>query len=187
MPPSNEHAPSAEHPPFSINDIIIRGVRLSDAEAITDIANMPGVRNGTLRQPFQSIETTVKFIETSLASGLHLAAEWNGALIGSANLHRMTGRRHHAAILGMGIHDGFTGKGVGTALLTALIGTSDNWHDIRRIELTVFSDNDAAIRLYEKFGFEHEGRCREFAFRNGVYADALTMARLRHSGSASRT
>jgi len=36
-----------------------------------------------------------------------------------------------------------------------------------------------AIALYEKFGFEVEGTHRRYAFRNGEYVDAYSMARLR--------
>ncbi|MGG2476393.1 GNAT family N-acetyltransferase, partial [Rhizobium sp. BR5] len=50
-----------------------------------------------------------------------------------------------------------------------MIDAADNWHDIRRIELNVFTDNLAAIRLYEKFGFEHEGTLRNDAYRDGKY------------------
>ena len=50
---------------------------------------------------------------------------------------------------------------------------------LKRIELTVFADNAAAIRLYEKFGFELEGTHRAYAYRDGQFADALCMARLR--------
>jgi L-amino acid N-acyltransferase YncA len=39
--------------------------------------------------------------------------------------------------------------------------------------------NDIGIALYEKFGFEIEGTHRRYAFRNGEYADAYSMARVR--------
>ncbi len=68
---------------------------------------------------------------------------------------------------------------MGSHLLGALIDTADNWHDIRRIELNVFTDNLPAIRLYEKFGFEREGTLRNDAYRDGKYVDAHVMARLR--------
>ena len=53
----------------------------------------------------------------------------------------------------MGVADDLDGQGIGTALLEALLEAADNWLDIRRVELTVFVDNDAAIRLYERLGF----------------------------------
>jgi putative acetyltransferase len=44
--------------------------------------------------------------------------------------------------------------------------------------LTVYTDNAGAIALYRKFGFVDEGVHRAFALRDGVYVDALAMARL---------
>ena len=35
------------------------------------------------------------------------------------------------------------------------------------------------IALYEQFGFEREGTHRRYAFRNGEYVDAYSMARIR--------
>jgi putative acetyltransferase len=78
----------------------------------------------------------------------------------------------------MGVADDLTGRGIGTALLRALLDAADNWLDIRRIELTVFADNERAIRLYERHGFQREGLMRAYGFRDGCYADALAMARL---------
>ena len=59
------------------------------------------------------------------------------------------------------------------------VGLVDNWLAIRRLELTVYTDNDRAIRLYERFGFEREGIMRAYAFRAGGYADVIAMARVR--------
>jgi L-phenylalanine/L-methionine N-acetyltransferase len=39
--------------------------------------------------------------------------------------------------------------------------------------------NDIGVALYEMFGFEIEGTHRRYAFRNGEYADAYSMARVR--------
>ena len=70
-------------------------------------------------------------------------------------------------------------KGVGSKLLAAVLDVADNWMNLRRGELTVYADNEAAIGLYQKFGFETEGRLRQYALRDGMMVDALTMARLR--------
>lgn len=79
----------------------------------------------------------------------------------------------------MAVHDDWQGKGCGTALLAAALDIADNWMDLRRIELQVFTDNEPAQRLYERSGFEIEGTLKRFAFREGEYADVYAMARLR--------
>lgn len=164
---------------FSLDEVIIRGVRPDDAEALTQVLNMPGVRHGTLRQPFQSVAQTRQYIESLTPADIIITAEWRGRVLGNAGLHAQRGRRRHAASLGLSIHDDFTGKGLGTLFLKTLLDTADNWHDLKRIELNVFTDNASAIRLYEKFGFEKEGTMRQYAFRDGAYADCYLMARLR--------
>jgi len=50
--------------------------------------------------------------------------------------------------------------------------------ELKRLELTVYTDNAPAIALYEAMGFEREGLLRRYAFRGGTLIDALTMARL---------
>jgi putative acetyltransferase len=48
-----------------------------------------------------------------------------------------------------------------------------------RLELEVYTDSEAAVRLYRKFGFSIEGTLLRFAYRDGQYVDAYLMARLR--------
>jgi len=51
--------------------------------------------------------------------------------------------------------------------------------NLHRVELSVYADNEAAIGLYRKFGFENEGLFRDYAVRDGKWVDTLSMARLR--------
>jgi L-phenylalanine/L-methionine N-acetyltransferase len=64
-------------------------------------------------------------------------------------------------------------------LMEAALDLADNWLDLTRIELSVYTDNAAGIALYKKFGFEIEGTHRRYAFRNGGYVDSYSMARIR--------
>lgn len=80
--------------------------------------------------------------------------------------------------MGMGVHDDWQGKGVGTALMEAATDFADKWLNLLRLELMVYTDNQPGIRLYKKFGFEIEGRLRQVAFRDGQYVDVFYMGRL---------
>ena len=159
-------------------DIVIRAVRLSDAAGWCALTNMPRYRHGTLRPPFQRVEMVEKWLQGLGSSTTAIVAERGGDLIGSGTLVRHDGRRAHSAGIGMGVRDDCQGQGIGSRLLEALLDTADNWLNIRRVELTVYTDNAAAIGLYKKFGFEKEGVLRDYAFRDGRFADVLTMARI---------
>jgi putative acetyltransferase len=160
-------------------DIVLRALEIEDAAELARLQAMPGYRFGTLRPPFPTAAATAKHLAGLGPNDLLLGAFIDDRLVGTAGLHRLGGRRRHAASLGMGVADDMNGQGIGTALLEALIEAADKWLDIRRIELTVFVDNERAIRLYERHGFQREGVMRAYAFRDGRYVDTLAMARLR--------
>jgi putative acetyltransferase len=61
----------------------------------------------------------------------------------------------------------------------AVLDLADNRLNLTRIEPSVYTDNAAAVVLYEKFGFEIEGTHRRYAFRNGECVDAYSMARIK--------
>jgi RimJ/RimL family protein N-acetyltransferase len=50
---------------------------------------------------------------------------------------------------------------------------------IQRVELDVFSNNEAAIRLYRRAGFAIEGRKRRGRILDGVEEDVVVMSLLR--------
>ncbi len=157
----------------------IRASSAADISSLCALANEPGYRWGTLRLPFQTVEETARWV-SGLPAGDHaLVAVLDGEVVGNAGLHRQHGRRRHAAAIGMGVRDAFRGRGIGSALLAALIDLADNWLDLRRLELSVFTDNVVAVALYERQGFVREGTMRDYAYRGGAYVDALFMARLR--------
>ena len=62
--------------------------------------------------------------------------------------------------------------------MAALVDWADQWANLLRLELTVYTDNEHAIALYRRFGFVIEGTHRAYALRRGVYVDAHCMARL---------
>ncbi len=159
--------------------LMIRARRPSDAEQIAEMINLPGYRFGTNRLPYQTPDEVRGWIEKASSSNLGLVAVVAGQIVGDGGMRRFSGRQLHVAEVGLGVHDAWTGKGVGTALLAALIDTADRWLGILRLQLSVHVDNASAIRLYRRFGFEMEGTYRSLALRDGKYVDAHIMARLR--------
>jgi putative acetyltransferase len=151
----------------------------ADAPDITALHNMPGYRRGTLRTPHHSPEEIRKVIENQSANFTSLVAVLKGRIVGDVGMTHYGSRRGHAGSIGMGVHDAYTGRGIGRALIGEILAIADRWLDIHRVELTVFTDNDTAIRLYERNGFVKEGHLKQFAFRDGDYVDAFSMARLR--------
>ncbi len=141
---------------------------------------------GTLQLPYPSPEAWRERLAKPDPGGVILVAEVRASedaafeIVAHAGLHAYgpNARRSHARGLGMSVRDDWQGRGLGAALLAALVDRADNWMNVLRLELTVFSDNQRAIALYERFGFVVEGRHRAFAMRHGRYEDALAMARL---------
>lgn len=168
----------------SKKDITIRHAAPDDYQAIGEIYGCPKVFAGTLQLPYPSPEMWRKRLLEPLAGSFSLVAVAGGnKVVGQLGLHTFPHhpRRKHVGTIGMGVHDDWQGKGIGRALLDAAIDLAENWLNITRLELEVFTDNESAIKLYERFGFEREGTLRQHAFRNGRYVDSYAMARIRAS------
>ncbi len=165
--------------------LTLRRVKPADAAAIAEQFADPEVFAGTLQLPYPSEEMWAQRIAgmnppAPGSNEIVLAAVLGDRPVGLAGLHPVgpSVRRRHVMSLGITVARSAQGQGVGQALMTALLDYADNWAQILRVELTVFHDNARAIRLYERHGFELEGRLRADALRNGVYEDVLMMARL---------
>ncbi|MBV8223116.1 MAG: GNAT family N-acetyltransferase [Candidatus Eremiobacteraeota bacterium] len=157
---------------------LIRGTRPGDAEQIATLLNLPGFRRNTLRVPFQTPEQVRGWLERSVPDTTAVVACRGDTVVGAADLRRFRGRRAHAGEIGLGVHDDYVRTGIGSALLSALIDTSERWLALTRLELAAYTDNDPALALYRKFGFVVEGTYRAYAFRDGTFTDAHCMARL---------
>ena len=161
-------------------EITIRTADPSDAEAMLKCYTAPLAARNTLQIPYRSLESVREQLTKSGAGDHLLVAEIEGEVVGVIGLHTSSRPRvNHKAEVGMMVHDDWQGKGVGAALMRAVIELADKWLNLTRIELTVFTDNESAIALYRKFGFEIEGTLRKYAFRDGEFVDAFAMARIR--------
>ena len=155
----------------------IRPMLAGDEEEIQALYNQPSVCEGTLQTPMRPVTWINKMLNNP--NSTPLVAEINGHVVGHLGLHvNDNARTRHVGYLGMAVDDQYRRKGIGKALLEQAVDLAQNWLNLHRLELEVFSNNEAAIGLYEAMGFEREGVRRHNAFLKGQYLDAIMMARL---------
>lgn len=167
--------------------ITIRRAEPGDYQAVHKIFCGPKAVWGTLQIPFPSVEMWRKRL-TDPEEGLYpFVACIDDEVVGQSGLHTFPTRprRRHVGQLGMAVRDDWQGKGVGTALMQAMIDLADKWLNLSRLELDVYTDNVPAIKLYRKFGFTIEGTANNYAFRDGRFVDVYLMARLREQQGSS--
>lgn len=156
----------------------VRAMEPDDWDAIAAIMGQETVIAGTLRLPFQSKTSLYKLLERRQNQGINVVACEDDTVLGCASMWRMDGRMSHSGQLILFVDENHHGRGVGKALMAALLQTADNWWGLRRLELTVNTDNAPAIALYKKLGFEIEGTARQSVLRNGEFVDSHWMARM---------
>lgn len=163
--------------------VTIRRATAKDAAALTRHMSDPAIFGGLLQMPYPSEEmwqTRLSDGAAAVKPDVLLVAERDGEVIGQAGLFSPgpAPRRRHVMGLGISVATAAQGQGVGTALMAALCDYADHWVGCLRIELTVYTDNEVAQRLYRNFGFELEGTFRGYALRDGAFVDVHSMARL---------
>jgi RimJ/RimL family protein N-acetyltransferase len=84
----------------------------------------------------------------------------------------------HSASLSIYVHKDWRDQHVGHALMQRAIDWAKHTAIIERIHLEVYARNQRGIHLYEKFGFELEGRKRRAYYQGGEYIDMVIMGLL---------
>lgn len=163
----------------------IRSARVEDAAKYLRVA--PQIYAETVymlreEDEFQmTLDEEIAYLAGRSASpcDLALVAMVDGLIVGGGGL---TGSRlkrfRHQAEIGIGILKAYWGKGIGSALMRALVEWAES-NGVLRLTLKVAETNERAIRLYRKFGFVEEGRMRmDRCLGPGHYEDTVVMARI---------
>jgi putative acetyltransferase len=162
-------------------EISIRHAEDRDAASVHDIMVSSHVVAGSMRLPYQPLSYVQKRLATE--NGVYkLVAVCGEEVVGYCELvtHPDNPRHAHAGEINMIITAAhWQGKGIGRALMQAMVDLADEWLRLTRLGLVVWTTNAHAIRLYESFGFKIEGTMPAFVFARGVFIDAYMMGRVK--------
>lgn len=162
--------------------VTIRWVRLSDAPQLVTFKKAV-----TSESPFlitypdevEDVFEAKRFISIYLTDDrrIFLVAEHDGQIVGMITLAGSSKRKVlHKAELGISVRKPYWGKGIGSALMSEALRIAKQ-KGFKKIQLEVMENNERAIKLYEKFGFEIEGRKKKAIRMNEEYIDLLVMGK----------
>lgn len=133
----------------------------------------------SLRPDGMTVDKTRSYLPNMVEdrNKLCLTANWEKEVVGVLSFTRYQKFEYrHCGDFGMAVMPEFWRRGIGTQLLISM----ENWclaNDITKIELSVWSNNIAAINLYERLGFQHEGKRIGSIIRDEKTMDLILMGK----------
>ncbi len=163
-------------------DIIYRDPVVEDAQEIVDFYNYVGGETSFLsfekdEYPMNA-EAQAEDIKATNSSEIDkmILAVADGRIIGIGTINSSPKiKSRHCGTLGIVIAKAYQGQGIGTSVMKQLIEWAKGNGITTRIQLDTRADNELAVELYKKLGFEIEGCQKNSTLLNGVYYDLYVM------------
>lgn len=178
-------------PELRTRRLLLRRLRLEDADDIFAYASDPLMTPFVLWEPHRTVDDAREFLQRTLkgyAEGLppvwgiqHLA---EGALIGSCAFHEIS-FMHARAEIGYALARKCWGQGLMTEAVRALLAYGFRSLHLNRIEARCDVENTASWRVMEKVGMRFEGVLRQNIVLHGRPRDARMYAILREDWTAT--
>jgi RimJ/RimL family protein N-acetyltransferase len=168
-----------------MHNIQIRQANIDDAENLLNYFKKVGSETGFLMVNESgiglTIEEEIEFLKQYQypIRGLYiLAINDENTIVGQSAITQMYPHREkssHVYRIGMCVLKDYWGRGIASKMMEELINHAKNIGCIR-LELHVRTDNNMAIKLYKKFGFEIEGEMKRMMKIGNEYFDEYIMS-----------
>lgn len=159
-------------------NIIITKAMPEDAEELLAYLKKVGGETDNLTFDGEGLPFSVEDEESYLrmlaesTTSVMFVAKKDGKIVGNASFNGMLGERmKHRGEFAVSVLKSEWGQGIGSMLLEAVIDFAKNTAYAEIIALEVRSDNERAVKLYEKYGFEKIGHYKGFFKIDGEYVD----------------
>lgn len=167
------------------HDLLLRNATEDDAKMLIEYLK---VTNGEtpflIREPEEitvTIEQEKAFIQSQneTEGNIMLLGFLDGEFVGNCALNGFGRFRfRHRVSLGIALYQKFTGMGIGKVMLETIINLAKEM-GYEQVELEVVADNERAIALYKKIGFEICGTTpNAMKYKDGTYADEHKMVKM---------
>ena len=156
-------------------DCIIDEMSQNDWEQVRAIY-LEGIRTGNAT--YETEAPTWEKWDAAHLREARLVARSGSAILGWAALSPVSSRCCYAGVAEASIYvgEGSRGKGVGRALVRALVARSEQ-QGIWTLQAGVFPENQASLQLTRSAGFREVGRRERLARVNGVWRDVVLLER----------
>lgn len=163
---------------------LIREANIEDAENVIEYIKIvsdetdflisdSSERNFTVRKEKEFLQN----IQSSILEKIFLF-EIENKIVGMCSIEGINKIRiKHRVDLAITVLKNYWGNKIGEKLIDYAIEYCKS-NCIKKIELTVRIDNERALKLYKKFGFEIEGEIKNFIYLNGNYYNCYYMGLL---------
>ena len=164
------------------HELILRNAKESEASMLLEyLKTTCGETRYLVKEPEEitlTLEEERAFIEhqNSSENDLLMIGLLDGEYVGNCSLMGNGAMRYqHRASMGIALYQKYTGLGIGKVMIENLL-TIAKEKGLEQIELEVVADNERAIALYKKLGFQIYGTFPDnMKYKDGTYADAYWM------------
>ncbi len=156
-------------------NFVIEGMRPGDWEQVRAIY-LEGI--ATRSATFETEAPSWEKWDAGHLADLRLVARAKNQVLGWGALSPVSSRCVYAGVAEVSVYVGasFTRRGIGRALLEALIALSEQ-HGIWTLQAGIFPENVASLALCTKCGFREVGRRERLGRLDGVWRDVLLIER----------
>lgn len=175
----------ANLPELETERLLLRRMRLDDAEDVFAYASDPEVTRYVMFENHRSIEDSRTFLlfategyERGDFCGWGLVLKASGAFVGTCGME--AGAAEHArAELGYVLSREHWGRGLMPEAVRSMIRYGFGRLGLNRVEARCIAENTASARVMEKVGMTYEGTLREQEYVKGAYRDMKLYSVLR--------